>query len=267
MRDDIDARLQIVEDMLTAILKSQNNIHWIGGYVYGKTKGGDPFVVLYPAAEYLVEKACRVYPREFNKLPPFIPTQNVNGKTKSNPNKQEAQDLGIYNACPMFQVLTYDGKDTPLGKEKRFGKVVRVTSKMPNSGRAHATEEAPDEPEDISTPEPTTNPPTLTRPLTLPEIKHFQREARTATDEFLFVTAVNRLHPDYTTDRLSSLRAGVCTDAITALNAPAQLEAVEKYIARRKELEKSGVPISSAHATAKTDAAAAYARLRGETQS
>ena len=262
MSESTETRLQIVEDMLTAILKSQNNIHWIGGYVYGKTKGGDPFVILYPAAEYLVEKACRVYPQEFKKLPPFIPTQNINGKTKGNPSKQEAQDLGIYNACPMFQVLTYDGKDTPLGKEKRFGKVVRVTNKMPGSGRAHATEEAQDEPEDSPTPEPTANPSTMTRPLTLAEIKHFQREARTAKDEFLFVTAVNRLHPDYTIDRLSSLRSGVCVDAITELNAPAQLEAVEKYIARRKELEGNGVPISSAHATAKTDAAAAYARLR-----
>lgn len=267
MTDSIDQRLKVIEEMLTAILRSQNNIHWIGGYVYGKTKGGDPFVILYPAAEYLNEKAVRVYPTEFKRLPSFIPTANIQGKTKGNPSKQEARDLGIYNECPMFQVLTYEGKDTPLGRERRFYKTIRVTDKMPG-GRVAPEPVVEDEEQEVATPPPTrqTEPPALPKRLSLAEIKHWQREARASGDELLFLTAVRNLHPEYTVERLASVRSGVCPDALDAQNAPAQLEAIEKYLARRKELEGQGEPTLSAHATAKTDAAALYARLRGETQ-
>lgn len=267
MTDSIDQRLKIIEEMLTAILRSQNNIHWIGGYVYGKTKGGDPFVILYPAAEYLNEKAVRVYPTEFKRLPSFIPTANIQGKTKGNPSKSEAHDLGIYNECPMFQVLTYEGKDTPLGKERRFYKTIRVTDKMPG-GRAltSSAKQPDDEPDENLAPVAPVAPATPKRQLTLPEIKHHQQEARTADDEFMFITAVNKLHPANTHDGLVVIRGRICNDKLTRLNAAAQLEAIEKYLARRKELEREGKSATQSHQSAITDAAALYARLRGETQ-
>ncbi len=269
MNESDSQRLRIIEDMLTAVLKSQNHIHWIGGYVYGKTKNGDPFIILYPAAEYLREKACRVYPREFPKLPPFIPTANVMGKTKGNPSKDEAIDLGIYNTCPMFQVITYDGKETPLGKEKRFGKVLRVTDRIPTSGNAAATPSEDDddtEPTPQAQPTKTHTPAVPNRPLTAQEINHYQREARTTDDEFMFITAVNKLYPANTHDGLKTIRGRVCSDMLNKGNAAAQLEAMEKYLARRKEIEKEGKSAVTAHNTAVTDAAALYKQLRGNTQ-
>ena len=60
-----------IKKMLTALLKSAGHLHWIGGFVYGRTSNDDPFIILYPASELLKEKACRVYEHDFKKLPGF----------------------------------------------------------------------------------------------------------------------------------------------------------------------------------------------------
>lgn len=119
-----------IHTMLEALLKSGNHIHWIGGYVYGRTSEDKPFVILYPASDRLQEKAVRVYEHDFRKLPVFIDTANVPGDTENNPNKTQAQKSRIYHTCPLFKICTYDGKDTQMGKEKRFGGVLRVTDKV-----------------------------------------------------------------------------------------------------------------------------------------
>lgn len=129
-RQDI-APIVKVERMLEALLKSGNHLHWIGGYVYGRTSNDEPFVILYPADPRLQEKAVRVYPHDFKKLPDFIPTDNIEGETDANPSKDKAIKRGIYNVCPLFQIVTYDGKDTQMGPEKRFGHVLAITEKMP----------------------------------------------------------------------------------------------------------------------------------------
>lgn len=126
-------QLNEIHTMLEALLKSSNHIHWIGGYVYGRTSQDDPFVILYPASDMLKEKAVRVYEHDFRKLPPFIATDNVPADTENNPNKTQAQKSRIYHTCPLFKICTYDGKDTQMGKEKRFGGVLRVTDRMPNA--------------------------------------------------------------------------------------------------------------------------------------
>lgn len=268
MQESDSQRLRIIEDMLTAVLKSQNNIHWVSGFVYGKTKKGDPFILLYPANARLVEKVCRVYPGEFSKLPPFIPTKDIRGKTRDNPNRPDAIELGLYNESPMFQILTYDGKDTPLGKEKRFGKVLRVTDRIPDNGNAAAP--SPDDDEDDDEPTPQAQPAAAThvpavpnRPLSAQEISHYQHEARTADNDFMFITAVNKLYPANTHDGLKVIRGRVCGEVLDKSNAATQLEAMEKYLSRRKELEKEGKSAVTAHNTAVTDAAALYKQLRG----
>ena len=73
MSNEIDlTQLDRIERMLTSVLKSNNHIQWIGGYVYGRTSKDDPFIILYPASDKLERKACRVYGHEFKKLPLFI---------------------------------------------------------------------------------------------------------------------------------------------------------------------------------------------------
>lgn len=122
-------QLDRIERMLKHILMNDNHYHVIDGYVYGNTSEGKPFVILYPRGEHMKEKACRVYMEQFKKLPDFIPTDNIEGDTEANPNKTQARNKGIYHECPMFGVVTYDGKETQMGPEKRFGDVLWVDTR------------------------------------------------------------------------------------------------------------------------------------------
>jgi hypothetical protein len=115
-----------VKKMLEALLKSEGLVEWVGGYVYGATSAGDPFVILYPASEYLKEKVCRVYPHQFKKLPGFIKTDGIVGDTERNPSKGDAERAGIYHECPPFKIVMHLGKETQMGREKRFSDVLYV---------------------------------------------------------------------------------------------------------------------------------------------
>lgn len=125
-------QLRQIEKMLTAILKSNNQLHWIGGYVHGRTANDDPFLILYPASEKLNHKICRVYPHDFPKLPSFVDTDVLPGLTQDgNPDKDKAQKKGIYRECPHFLITTYEGKDTQMGPEVRFMDVIRTAKPEP----------------------------------------------------------------------------------------------------------------------------------------
>lgn len=126
MTDDIKQ----LNKMLRAILLSQNNLHWIGGYVYGETSRDDPYIILYPSSDRLKQKVVRVYPHGFKKLPAFVVVpspDNWRGDTSENPDKDKARRKGIYHECPAFLITTWDGSETQMGREKRFGDVLRVS--------------------------------------------------------------------------------------------------------------------------------------------
>lgn len=111
--------------------------------------------------------------------------------------------------------------------------------------------------------QPTTEEPaktTLTRPLDTDVKEHYTQEAMTAENEFLFLTAVQKLYPTYTYDGLATIRKGVCGEGVGKDNAAAQLQAIAKYIAVRIEQERR-VDTASAHKTAKREAATLYKRL------
>lgn len=132
---DLQSELTIIRKMLTALLKDQSGegkdrLHTIGGYVYGRTKSGDPYILLYPAREDLVKKVCRVYPQDFRKLPSFINTKDTPNDTKENPDKPDAIRYGIFHECPMFGIVTYAGKETQMGPEVRFSDVLWVSNKL-----------------------------------------------------------------------------------------------------------------------------------------
>lgn len=123
-----------IAKMLRSILLTNGNLHYIGGYTTGETKAGDPYVILYPAAEYLDHKVCRVYPHEFKKLPSGIDTAQIDDLAGGgNPDKSQAQKMGIYRQCPVFAITTYDGKETQMGREKRFADVLFVTQQQQRS--------------------------------------------------------------------------------------------------------------------------------------
>lgn len=111
---------------LVDLLINGETIHRVGGYAYGRTKKGDAFIILYPAADRLKLKVCRVYQEEFPQLPAFIDTNVPQDAQKGNPDREEAKEMGIYRPCPAFLMLTREGKDTQMGREVRFSRVLEA---------------------------------------------------------------------------------------------------------------------------------------------
>ncbi len=106
------------------LLINGETIHRVGGYAYGRTSKGAAFIILYPASDRLKRKVCRVYQEEFPQLPAFIDTNVPKDAQKGNPERPEAQEMGIYRPCPHFLMLTREGKDTQMGPEIRFSRVL-----------------------------------------------------------------------------------------------------------------------------------------------
>lgn len=50
-----------LKKMVEALLRSDGLVEWIGGWVGGRTADGDPFIILYPAADQFL--GCPDYPR------------------------------------------------------------------------------------------------------------------------------------------------------------------------------------------------------------
>lgn len=262
-------QLTRIEKMLTAVLKSGNHIHWIGGYVYGRTSNDDPFILLYPAADNLNEKIVRVYPQDFKKLPAFIDTGDVPADTENNPNKGQAQKKGIYHTCPLFQIVTYDGKETQMGPEKRFGDVVRVKDSptLPaQNGR-------------ISAPPPAQNGQPVSRinrpaapaaqPATPPAApksnnpippKDWELDALTSTDPLMFDTAVVHVITWFKDATQVTTARETMFGAWVGARAPAYLAGLKTYARKRDELESDGQPATAAHKQAKTEAGNHYRR-------
>ena len=128
-----------IERMLSALLKSDNHIQWIGGYVYGRTSKGDPFIVLYPASDKLDRKACRVYDHEFKKLPQFVDLNVPINAQNANPDRSQAVRMGIYKKCQLFQITLFDGRKTEMGPEQRFGDIVRISGNANQNQQAATT--------------------------------------------------------------------------------------------------------------------------------
>jgi len=118
--------LKTLEKMLTALLRNNDQLHWIGGYVHGRTGGNDPFIILYPASELLNHKVCRVYPHDFKKLPTFVNTDVPEPAQNENPDKDKAIKRGLYFSCPNFLIVTYQGRETTMGNEIRFSDVLYI---------------------------------------------------------------------------------------------------------------------------------------------
>lgn len=122
--------------LLTALCKSMNLIHWIGAYAHGRTENGDPFILLFSSNEKMEHKICRVYEGDFKKLPPFIKTQVPTQATSANPDRGKLKASGKLFTCPAFQIVCYEGRETQMGKERRFSDTLYV----PRSPQSHPEE-------------------------------------------------------------------------------------------------------------------------------
>ena len=111
-----------IEAMLKSLLRSSNSIHYVGGYAHGRTKKGDPFLVLYPEYNGLKFQICRVYEHGFKRLPLYVNTT----VPESAPEELGDKDSVDLFECRPFCILTFDGKDTNMGREKRFSDLLYV---------------------------------------------------------------------------------------------------------------------------------------------
>lgn len=105
------------------LAQGAGQIHHVGGYVMGHAKGGTPYLLLYPKADRLEHKICKVYPEQWRGLPDYLPRPaDVRDDSPENPpSKPDAQRLGIYHECRPFTVITYDGPASALGPTKKLG--------------------------------------------------------------------------------------------------------------------------------------------------
>ncbi len=180
-----NTQINTVEKMLRALLRKDNLIRWVGGYIYGRTSNDDPFIVLYPTQAYLKEKVVRVYENNFKKLPDFVDTAvPANTTNDGNPNKDKATRMGLYIECPAFEVLTYRGKETQMGPEIRFDDVLRIT----NSTKHYLQQ--PEQATAVPSNQPNQPPNSQ-----LSTIAMWRLEAVNAKDPLMFDTAIVKMCP------------------------------------------------------------------------
>ncbi len=264
----MNEQMDRIEKMLRAQLKSAKHVWWVAGYVYGTTSTGDLFVILYPAADNLKEKVVRVYDHDFKKLPRYIPTEGIDGgDTEANPNKDQARKKGIYHECPAFEIVTYDGKDTQMGKERKFGDVLRVSragqEALANVGAPTrtASEERrptpPPPPDDIDWGAPAEKPGTSA----LPDYRAMALGAKTDAefDYAAYMTLKNGMYTDQ--ERILKTREVIVPGWRPGGQANgAMLKALAVYRDKRHAAEGRGEASGVAHAFAKKEAMGAYNR-------
>ena len=282
----MNEQLERIEKMLRAQLKSAGHVWWIGGYVYGVTSNGDLFVILYPAAENLKEKVVRVYDRDMKKLPRYIPTEGIDsGDTEANPSKEQARKKGIYHECPAFEIVTYDGKDTQMGKERRFGDVLRLSRKAVEALGAVGAPTAPAGRPPVDGPRPQEQPRAQQSPPpppddmdwgppaqaeipgtnALPDYRAMALKARTAAefDYAAYMTLRNGMYTDQ--ERILKTREVIVPGWKPGERAnAAMLAALEVYRDKRNAAEGRGEAPGAAHAFAKREAMGAYNKGLGQ---
>lgn len=264
--------LEQIAKMLRAQLMSAGHLWWIGGFVYGATSNGDPFIILYPAAENLKEKVVRVYPHDFKKLPAFVPTDVDAGDTENNPSKEQARKKGIYHECPAFEIVTHDGKDTQMGKERRFGDVLRLSRAARESlgqvGRSAPaqsvgapTRPAPPPPQQPTPPPP---PPADEPPGSLPDFRTMAEAAETPAqfDYAAFMVLRNGLYTEQ--EHITKTREVLVGGWQPGEKSNrAMLAALETYRDKRQAAEGRGEATGAAHSFAKLEAQRAYNKAIG----
>ena len=222
------AENKMILKMQKSILQSQKHYHVAGGFCWGNTADGAPFLVLYPKSDKLKEKICRVYADDyqFGDIPEWIRATQEDTGLDQTKDKEWAQKRGVYRQCPAMGVITMDGRDTQMGKEKRFAGVLWV------SGQPQQAQ-----------PTPRSTPPATPAPSTNGN-GHKAQPAPVATLPPLSVYE-GRLDPLYGDDWPTALAVLCRATSLGKLNnpiqlSPAQLQQLENKIAIRETLHDVG---------------------------
>lgn len=276
------SELQVLErklDQLTILVEAMlrhESIHEVAGYAYGRTSIDAAFIILYPAASQLKHKVCRVYEEDFGKLPAFINTNIPAVAQEGNPDREQAKRQRIYTHTPVFTITTVEGKDTQMGPEVRFSRVISA----PVAGSAVPAGPGQQQPANPPTPlkarksavktetgQTAVNgnagqetPNTAENP---DSAEHWQKEAAAAVEPLMFDTAVSRLEPWFKdADAVESFRS-ILFPEWQPDKSLFCMKALLKYAEVRKTLD-GRYPTSEAHKKAKTEAHNVFNRLSAD---
>lgn len=241
-----------IETMLQALLA--NHLHWVGSYAHGRTSNGDPFLVLYPASDKLAFQVCRVYEHDFGKLPAYVDTAVDENAPDNIGNKDKAGRLGWLVPCAPFQVVTYDGRETQMGPEKRFGGVIRI-SRAGLQWEPGTTAETAPQKLAAPAPSPREAATAVNGGHALPDYAEMARSARTASD--FDYNACMALPAFAEVEHVTYVRVRI-DQVWNPARAEAMFTAVAKYGSTRADLP-AHMPKAEAHAKAMDRAQLAYA--------
>lgn len=228
----VEMKMDQITKMLAAILKSTNNYHVAGAYAWGYTSNDDPFLVLYPQDDRLKHKICRVYPHDFGKLPAEIVATKPDAGPDDPGDRDRAEKRGILRTCAMMGVVTYDGKETQMGPQKRFSDVIWISRK----GQATQPQDAPPaQPQAKAQAQPPAKPAANGKPATKPEASN------PAVVEECMKLARSVYMEDWTPRlaELCRLHSAGKVSGIAELTPP-QAEAVRDAIVLRREFHLLG---------------------------
>jgi hypothetical protein len=266
-------QLQTIEqklDRVMLLLEVQINgekLHRVAGYSWGRTGEGDPFVILYPASDRLKHKVCRVYSEQFPELPSCIDTAAIpETAQEGNPDRDQAIRQRIYKQTPPFLIATRDGRDTEMGPEQRFSRVIEgpvgpATRPPQSSPKPVHTAAKPSQPQPqpavrpVAPPDP---PPDTTGQQANGDggqqpgrvvIEHdWKAEALASTEALFFDTAFCKWNAYFAGDvgRVEKARIAICGDW-DAQRVSRAFEALEKYASRMSDFKADGRDLVESH--------------------
>lgn len=143
MSNDVIRELQIVQKMLSALLKHQGLSQWCDCYAVGQNDGG-PYVALFNSKAAF--RIGVVYSEKFKKLPDYIDTSDPAGEISTE--RARVEKSGQLRSCPGFLFTRFKLNPEDPQDKWRFGDVL-----FASSAPAQAAPPAP-APEPTPQPEP-----------------------------------------------------------------------------------------------------------------
>lgn len=155
MSTELLRELQIVQKMLSALLKHQGLSQWCDCYAVGQNDGG-PYVALFNSkAAYRIGV---VYSEKFKKLPAYIDTTDPAGEISTE--RARVEKSGQLRSCPGFLFTRFKMNPEDPQEKWRFGDVLFASAPTAQAPTQAAPEPGPVAPD----PDLLTNPPKFTGP-------------------------------------------------------------------------------------------------------
>lgn len=123
MSTDVIREVQIVQKMLSALLKHQGLSQWCDCYAVGQNEGGVYVSLFNSKAAFRIGI---VYSEQFKKLPAYIDTTDVGGEISTE--RARVEKSGQLRSCPGFLFTRYKLNPEDPQDRWRFGDVLFASS-------------------------------------------------------------------------------------------------------------------------------------------